>query len=78
MPSQPTDKPINIKLDGHLGLALRKYKRATDLPPVEVVYRALICYWTAQGTIDAAEALATADELDIVVCLPEETKAGAS
>ncbi len=78
MPNPLTDRPITVKLDGNLGLALRKYKRATKLPPAEVVYRALVCYWTAQGTIDAAEALATADELDIVVCLPEETEAGTS
>ena len=73
VPNQLTAKPITIKLDENLGLALRKYKKATGLPPAEVVYRALICYWTAQRTVDGAEALATADELDIVVVLPEET-----
>lgn len=73
MPKEPTAKPITIRLDENLGLALRKYKQATGIPPAEVVYRALICYWTAQRTVDGAEALATADELDIVVVQPEET-----
>jgi len=54
-------KPITIKLDRQLGLALRQYKKDTNLAPAEVVYRALLYYWLAQNTSAAAHAVNTAD-----------------
>jgi hypothetical protein len=49
-----------VELFENLCLALRKYKEATGLLPATVIDRALICYWTAQGTREAGEALVTA------------------
>jgi hypothetical protein len=61
--SKPTAKPITVKLDCQLGRALREYKKATKLPPAEIVYRALVCYWAKQKTKAGAEALNTAELL---------------
>jgi hypothetical protein len=54
-------KPITIKLDRMLGLALRQYKKDTKLAPAEVVYRALLYYWLAKKTSAAEHAVNTAE-----------------
>jgi hypothetical protein len=62
MPRKHTSgKSITIKLDRMLGLALRQYTKDTNLPPAEVIYRALLYYWMAQNTSAAAHAVNTAD-----------------
>jgi len=60
-PSKPTDKPITVKLDGHVGQALRQYKNATKLPISQIVYRAILCYWVGQNTPEAAHAISVAE-----------------
>jgi hypothetical protein len=56
---------ITIRLDADFASALRFYKKndARHLSLVEQVRRALICYWTAQETAPATDAL--------VLALPE-------
>jgi hypothetical protein len=59
--SKPVRKGVSVSLDAQLGTALREHAKAVRLPMNEIVYRALVCYWTAQKTKEGTEALDIAD-----------------